>query len=114
MPTQTAINLDNLLRVLNVATDKNALHWNKTADEDTFRSEFGLGTVRIAMVPEASRYVLSLIDRNGILLDEYRPSGEGELIVIENLYKKVRRQALDLDAKLKSVYDQLKKLAGES
>ncbi len=115
MPTQTSPpSLDDLLRVLNVATDKNRLHWTTTAEEDTFRTDFGHGLVRISKTEGFSRYVLSLLDREGVLLEEYQPSGEGLLNVIEALYKKVRRQALDLDGKLQGVYDQLKNLAEES
>ena len=71
--------------------------------------------VRIARVPaESLVYILSLMDRDGTLLEEYRPTGEGETVAIQALYKKVRQQALNLEHKLKGVYDQLKKLAGES
>src|SRR5262249_16234475 len=114
MSAQTSPNLDDLLRVLNAATDRKTLHWNKTAEEETFRTELGIGMVRISKVSPAPGYILSLLDQEGIVLDEYQPSGEGELIAIETLYKKVRRQALNLDWKLKGVYDQLKSLAGES
>jgi hypothetical protein len=113
MPAQTSPNLDDLLRLLNAATEKNSLRWTKTADEDTFRAELPLGAVRITQVPDAARYQLSLLDQEGTLLDVYQPSGEGELIALENLYKKVRRQALNLDWKLTDVYNQLKALAGE-
>jgi hypothetical protein len=114
MPAQQAPNLDDLLRVLNTATDKDKLQWNETAEEDTYRAEFGLGMVRISKEPTSSRYVLSLLDREGILLDEYRPSGEGTLVAIEHLYKKARSRALNLDWKLQGMYDHLKKLAGEA
>ncbi len=69
---------------------------------------------RIAKVPVSSSYVLSILDQEGNLLDEYQPSGEGELIAIEVLYKKARNKALNLDRKLKGLYDHLKTLAGES
>jgi hypothetical protein len=114
MPAQASPNLDQLLHVLNAATEKNALDWHTTAEEDTFRAQFALGMVRISKVFEPYGYIISLLDKDGILLDEYRNSGEGELIAIEALYKKVRRQALNLDMRLKSVYDQLRSLAGES
>jgi hypothetical protein len=114
MPAQTSPNLDDLLRVLNAATDKKALNWKTTAEEDTFRAQLGAGMVRISKVLEASRYTLSLLDHEGTFLEEYQPSGEGTLIAIENLYKKARRQALNLDSKLNNFYDHLKSLAGES
>jgi hypothetical protein len=114
MPAQTLPNLDDLLRVLNAATDKNKLHWSKTAEEDTFRTDFGHGMVRISKVLGAPTYILSLLDRDGTLLEEYLPAGEGELIALDTVYKKVRRQALDLEQKLKGFYEQLKNLAGES
>jgi hypothetical protein len=114
MPVQSSPNLDELLRVLNAATDKNTLRWTKTAEEDTFRAELGLGIARISKTPDASRYVLSLLDQEGLLLDEHQPSGEGTLVAMETLYKKARSQALNLDWKLKGLYDHLKVLAGES
>jgi hypothetical protein len=113
MPAQTPPNLNDLLRVLNAATDKKTLHWNTTAEEDTFRAQLDRGMVRISQVSAPSRYKLSLLDQDGILLDEYQPTGQVELMAIEALYKKARRQALDLDGRLKSVYDRLKNLAGE-
>jgi hypothetical protein len=113
MPAQSSPSLDSLLRVLNAATDKNVLHWNKTAEEDTFRAELGVGMVRISKTSAASRYMLSLLDHDGTLLEEYQPSGEGEVIAIEALYKKARIEALNLDRKLKGLYDHLKSMAGE-
>jgi hypothetical protein len=114
MPAQTTPNLDDLLRVLNAATDKSKLHWEKTAEEDTFRTEMGLGMIRISKTAGGPNYSLSLLDRNGILLDEYEPAEGGERSALEALYKKVRRQALNLDFQLQSVYDHLKRLAGEA
>ena len=114
MPTQAAPNLDDLLRVLHAATDKKTLHWKTTAEEDTFRTDFGAGIVRLSREEAGSRYRLSLLDGAGTLLDEFQPSGEGEVIQLEALYKKARRQALDLDLRLRSVFEQLKTLAGES
>jgi hypothetical protein len=102
-----------LLRVLNAATDRGTLPWATTAEEDTFRAALGLGMVRISKVAAAPRYSLSLLDEEGALLDEYQPSGEGELIAIEALYKKARNKALNLDWKLRHLYDHLKNLAGE-
>jgi hypothetical protein len=114
MPASTSPSLDDLLRVLNAATDKGTLQWKTTAEEDTFRTQVALGMVRISKVPDPPGYLLSLIDNDGTLLDDYYPSAEGELNAIEALYKKVRRQALNLERKLKGVYDHLKSLAGES
>jgi len=117
MPTQSSPNLDDLLRVLNAATDKDTLNWETTAEEDTFRAQAGFGMVRISKavgtMSDDSRYVLSLLDQEGALLDEYQPSGEGTLAATEALYKKVRRKALNLDSKLKAIYDHLKQLARE-
>ncbi len=114
MPAQATPSLDDLLRVLNAATEKNVLQWSETAAEDTFRAELGLGIVRVSKTSAAPRYTLSLIDQEGVLLEEFQPSGEGELIAIENLYKKARNKALNLDRKLKGLYDHLKGLVGES
>jgi hypothetical protein len=69
--------------------------------------------IRVSKDPTSARYVLSLLDKEGTLLDEYRPSGEGTLVAMESLFKKARSQALDLDGKLKVLYDHLKRLAGE-
>jgi hypothetical protein len=114
MPVQPPPNLDELLRVLKAATERNTVQWQTTAEEDTFRAQLGSGMVRISKTPNGSRCVLSLLDENGTLLDEYQPSGEGELIALGDLYKTARRRALNLDWKLRSLYDQLKALAGES
>ena len=63
MPAQSPPNLGDLLRVLTAATDRNGLRWNQTADEDAFRTEFGVGMVRISKSSEeVFRYTLSLID----------------------------------------------------
>jgi hypothetical protein len=113
MPTQASPSLIDLLRVLNDATDKSRLNWNKTADENSFRAEFGLAMVRIWKSDDSSRYNLALIDRDGTTLDEFQPREESDLTEIDGLYRKARRQALDLDQKLKSVYDWLKRLADE-
>src|SRR4051812_2158424 len=101
MSAQPTLSLDALLQVLNAATDKDKVRWNTTAEEDTFRAETDFGMVRLARSPSASRYALSLIDQEGTLLDEFQPSGEGEVIATENLYKKVRNKALNLDRKLR-------------
>ena len=114
MPTKTHPNLDDLLRVLTAATERSKLHWQTTADEDAFRAEFGFGMVRIEQNRTSSRYLLTLLDQEGTIVDEYRPSGEGEVIALDVLYKKVRRQALDLDSKLSDLYGHLKQLAGET
>jgi hypothetical protein len=115
MPAPTTPSLDDLLRVLNAATDRGTLRWTKTAEEETFRAELGAWMVRISKVPPSpGRYVLTLLDQDGCLLEDYQPSGEGEVIATEGLYKKVRRQALDLSWKLQGLYDHLKALAGES
>ncbi len=114
MPTQTSPTLEDLLRLLNAATDRNAIHWETTAQEDAFRTEFGLGMVRIEKVVDSGGYVLYLLNNDGTILEEYRPSGEQALIGTEALYQKARRQALNLEGKLKNVFDHLKRLAGES
>jgi hypothetical protein len=113
MPTQSPPSLDELLRVIKAATDRNAVQWQTTAEEDTFRAQFGFGMVRISKTPDGARYVLSLLDQNGTLLDEHPSSGEGEFIALGELYKTARRRALDLDWKLQSFYEQIKALAGE-
>ena len=114
MPRPSSPSLGELVRVLNAATDKQVLHWGTTAEEDTFRTELGIGIVNISKTSSPSRYLLSLLDQEGILLDEYQPSGEGELLAIEALYKKARSQALNLEWKLKNLYDRIKSLAGET
>jgi hypothetical protein len=114
MPAQTSQNLDELVRLLNAATDNKMLQWSKAAEEDTFRAQLGLGMVRISRGAAGSGYILSLLDDEGILLDEYQPAAGGELSAVETLYKKIRHQALNLEWKLKGVFDQLKTLAGES
>jgi hypothetical protein len=113
MSPQISLNLDDLLQVLNKATDRKALRWSQTAEEDTFRAEFGYGMVRIARDPDTARYVLTLVDRDGTILDDFQPTGEGTLLALEGLYKKARRQALQLDEKLKALFDHLKSLAEE-
>lgn len=114
MAAQKAPTLDDLLPVLNAATDNNALRWTETAEEDTFRAEFGPGLVRVAKDGGPSRYSLTLVDQAGTVLEEYQPSGEGTLLALENLYKKVRRHALDLDGKLHQLFETLKSLAGRN
>jgi hypothetical protein len=114
MPARTFPNLDDLLRVLEAATDKQALRWAETADEDTFRAEFGRGMVRIGKSPDTAGYVLTLIDQDGTIVDESQPLGEGEQNALSQLYKKVRRQALNLDERLKALFGHLKSLAGET
>ncbi len=114
MPAQTPLSLDDLLQVLNKATERDTLHWQSTADQDVFRAETGLGMVRVAKVPYSSSCVLSLVDDEGTLLEEFRPSGEGTQLALEALYKRARQQALNLDRKLKGLFDELKHLAGET
>jgi hypothetical protein len=114
MPAQSPPSLDDLLRVLNAATDKNALRWGKTVDEDTFRADLGLGMVRISQDSADSNYALSLIDQEGNLLGKYEPTEPGEVGAFEALYQKVRAKVLNLDRKLKGLYEHIKGLAGES
>jgi hypothetical protein len=111
MPTPPSPTIDDLLPLLTAATDKNNLQWSKTADEDSFRAELGTWMVRLDMVPASSRFVLSLLDQDGTLLDQFQPSGEGQRIAFEALFKKARTQALKLDWKIKNFYDHLKTLA---
>ena len=84
------------------------------AAEDTFRTEFGSGLVRIAKDRFSDRCSLTVVDRDGTMIDEYHPVGEETLLAIERLYKKARGQALDLDQRLKTVFAHLKSLAGDS
>ena len=115
MPEQTSLNLDDLLRVLHAATDKQRLQWTKTADEYTFRTQVALGLVRIARLGnDPPRYSLALVDQDGVLLDEFLPSGEGTLLAIEALYKKARRSALNLETELRVFYGDLAARADES
>src|SRR6266496_5228977 len=113
MAAQTPPNLDEILRALNVATDKGKLNWSTTAEDDTFRANLAQGMVRISKGLPPPRYILSLLDNDGTLLEEYQNSGEGELLALEALYKKARRRALNLGGKLHSVYSYLKQLGGE-
>lgn len=113
MPTQSSPNLADLLRMLNAATDRNALQWNTTAEENSFRADTHTGLVRVSRNPSEPLYTLSLIDQGGIVMDEFRPSGEDEIAALDILYKKARVKALNLDWKLKGLYDYLKTLAGE-
>ena len=114
MPAQSYLVLGDLLRVLNKATDKNALTWCRTAEEDTFRTESGLGMVRISQGSLDRSYTLSLIDQEGNLLGEYEPTEPGDVAAFETLYQKVRGKVLNLDRKLKGLYEHIKDLAGES
>ena len=114
MSPQQPPTLDDLLPLLNTATDNKSLRWTTTADGDTFRAEFGSNLIRIAKESFPTRYVLTIVDQDGTVLEEYEPSGEGTLLALDRLHKKVRRQALDLDKKLKTVFDQLKRLADNS
>ncbi len=77
MSLQTPPSLDDLLRILDAATDKGGLHWTTTAEEGTFRAELGIGMVRLAKEGTGPRYKLTLLDSDGTLLEEYLPSGEG-------------------------------------
>jgi hypothetical protein len=69
MPTEASPSLDDMLRVLNAATERNTLHWQPTAVEDTFRADFGSGLVRISKVSDPGRYIISLVAHDGTLLD---------------------------------------------
>lgn len=113
MPAHPPPSLDDILRAITRAMQRNALQWQTTADEDTFRAELGLGLVRITKVPETERYVLTLVDQDGVVLDEYQSSGP-DCLEFEVLYREARRQALNLDSKLRHFYEHLKTLGGES
>jgi hypothetical protein len=114
MSVQTSPNLDDLLRVLNAATDKRTIKWSTTASEDTFRAVLDFGMVTISAEDLGPGYILTLLDRDGIVLEQYRSSGEGTLLALEALHKKARHQALEVDEKLKDWYNRLKSLAGEA
>lgn len=114
MPTQTLPSLEDLLRVLCRATEKNSITWTPTAEDDTFRAQLGRGMVRLAKAPEEAGYSLALLDEEGMLLDEYHPAEPDEREGIAYLYSHARRKALNLDLKLRNLYDHLKSLAGES
>jgi hypothetical protein len=111
----TLPNLEDLVQLLRDATDRKAVHWTQTADEETFRAELPFGLVRVAKwAGPHSSFSLFLVDHDGTLLREYQPSGEGETILLEGLYNKARGQALNLDRKLKDFYDHLKALVGKT
>lgn len=114
MPTQSSPSLADLLRMLNAATDRNSLQWGKTADENSFRADAGNGLVRVYKDPAEALSSLTLVDEAGTVMDEFHPSGEGEIAAFDDLYRKARIKALNLEWKLNGLFNHLKNLAGES
>jgi hypothetical protein len=106
------LNLDQLLAVLNAATDRGTIRWEETADEDTFRTMLDFGMVQLSRRPQPPHYQIELFDQELRLLEEFRPSGEGSQLGIESLYKKVRQAVLNLDAKVQRLLEELKERAG--
>ena len=113
MAAQSAPTLDDLLTVLETATDKGMIRWKPTADEDTFRAEVDRSMIRIARGFGRGKYTVTLIDGDGTVLEEYE-STEETLVAITALYVKAREQALDLKKKVNGLYNRLKDLAGAS
>lgn len=111
MPEQNSPKIDELLRWLNAATDKSQIRWDKTADPDAFRAELGNGMVRLFRDSDTSRVQLTLIDNEGVFLDEFKSTGSVQDRAFEDLFKKARNQALNIDHKLQGLFDELKVLA---
>lgn len=114
-PTQKAFpNLGDLVRVLDSATDRRTIQWKNTAEEDSFRADLGRGKVRVSKLSGPPHYRITLLESEGTILEEYEPSGEGEVIAASHLFKKARRQALDISSKIQSLYEEMQERAGES
>jgi hypothetical protein len=106
--------LDELLRLLRSGTERGSLRWKETADEDSFRATLGSGIVAVTKTGTAPFYKLEMLNPHGQLITEYEPSGEGELIAIKELYKTVRHKALNLDASMRVLVEELRSLAGQN
>lgn len=118
MSTVAIPTLSDLLHVLNSATDQQKIRWEATADEDVFRANVGLGMVRLTKQSDAkgtTEYRLAIIDdQNGIVIEEFQLMSNEEFTAMEALYRKARAQGLDVEWKLKDIYDHLKSLAEEA
>ena len=100
--------LRELVQLLETGTDKNRLSWVAEAPEDEFRAPLSSGAASISKRetvglsgpfegPVNARYCLSAFDQKGIVIDQFEPTDPEEIALVEELYRKVRRAALNLD-----------------
>jgi hypothetical protein len=105
--------LGDFLRLLDAATEKGKLTWKQTADESTFRAVLDNGFIQIGKNSSPPPYRLELVAENGLLIEEYQPSTEGERLAAEALYKKARNAAMHLEDKVFQFFTELKTRAGQ-
>ena len=115
MPTNPK--LANLIVLLKQATEGGRLRWETTPDENTFRVLLGSGFMRLSKSfgtahPMETSYTLTILDHNGLLVDEYTPEEGEDYFQLADLFGIARRSALNLEAVLDQMLQELKTRAG--
>ena len=106
--------IDNLVSQLIEATAGGRVKWADTADEDSFRTPFKAGSIRISAqastdedgVPDTD-YYLVIINKDGKIADEY--SSIEDDVKLGQLYELARRSARDSDAVINSILEELQR-----
>jgi hypothetical protein len=86
----------DLLRALQLGTEKGRVHWEDLPDEETFRTQVGGGLVRVAMTdePGIKGYTLTLSGVGGTIAAEVNfHRGDPGYELIEEVYAAARLAA---------------------
>lgn len=121
MPTDAK--LEKIIELLKNLTEAGRLGWTDTPDEATFRASLESGSVRITKgrtnlfptsgtafittVSPVDSYLLTILDGNGVPIEEFRPKEQKEVDALDNLYTLARRSALNTDNILDNIIQEL-------
>ena len=101
MPINSRLN--ELVRLLLAAMDREKIHWTDTSEADTFRATLSSGIVRLSKFEDqlplgaSPVYQLVVMDQKNQVIEEFRTSDSEETAMLNELYRKVRGKALNLD-----------------
>lgn len=113
-------NLTQLVKTLQRVTESGPLCWETTPDPYEFKAFLPSGdSVRLLReyIPPLIRdeggsllkpaLMLIVLDKNGQLIEEWRPTDEGEWSAVDELHQMARRSALKAKDKLKGILETL-------
>jgi hypothetical protein len=96
-----------LLGAILEATRRGEIKWDETADEDTFRSMFRKGMVKVWRTEEGHP-AAGIFNQNNTLLTEVAPESAEDSTCLEAVYEAARNSALKPGEVIKGILDEIK------
>ena len=107
--------IERLIQVIADNTANKSLQWATTPDEDAFRLASDTANVQIQkfevnddeMEQSLTRRVLEIFNRQGRLVEEYKPRDEIQVKAFDELFDLARRSAYDTDDLLDKLLEEI-------